>query len=205
MSELREQIDRWISEGALGQARAGLNELLSAEGLSNATAAFSLACYEKLRPHVPLVSYRVAILRSFTVEPLVPMLRAAAFANGIDLTVQVGGFNAYAQEILDEASDLYRFQPQAVILAADTRSLAPELWSEFADLDPNGSAAVVSATIARVSQQYRDWITAFRQRSDAHLILHTLAPPPRPAFGIYDAQVHPWQGQPGQGQSAAIE
>jgi FkbH-like protein len=201
LSELREQIDRWISEGALGQARTGLNELLSAEGLSNATAAFSVARYEKLRSHVPLATYRVAILRSFTVEPLVPMLRAAAFANGIDLTVQVGGFNTYAQEILDEASDLYRFEPQAVILAVDTRSLAPELWSEFADLDPNGSAAVV----ARVSQQYRDWVTAFRQRSDAHLILHTLAPPPRPAFGVHDSQMHDAQIHPGQGQSAAME
>jgi FkbH-like protein len=113
----------------------------------------------------------------------------------------VGGFNAYAQEILDEASDLYRFEPQAVILAVDTRSLAPELWSEFADLDPNGSAAVV----ARVSQQYRDWVTAFRQRSDAHLILHTLAPPPRPAFGVHDSQMHDAQIHPGQGQSAAME
>jgi FkbH-like protein len=160
-----------------------------------------VARYEKLRSHVPLATYRVAILRSFTVEPLVPMLRAAAFANGIDLTVQVGGFNTYAQEILDEASDLYRFEPQAVILAVDTRSLAPELWSEFADLDPNGSAAVV----ARVSQQYRDWVTAFRQRSDAHLILHTLAPPPRPAFGVHDSQMHDAQIHPGQGQSAAME
>jgi FkbH-like protein len=113
----------------------------------------------------------------------------------------VGGFNTYAQEILDEASDLYRFEPQAVILAVDTRSLAPELWSEFADLDPNGSAAVV----ARVSQQYRDWVTAFRQRSDAHLILHTLAPPPRPAFGVHDSQMHDAQIHPGQGQSAAME
>src|SRR5258708_30306537 len=107
MSELREHSVRWIREGAFGQARAGLHELLWTEGLSNATAAFRVARYERLRPHLPLVTYRVAILRSFTVEPLVPMLRAAAFANGIDLTVHVGGFNTYAQEILNPASDLY--------------------------------------------------------------------------------------------------
>jgi len=191
MSDRRAQIDRWIEQGAIGEARSGLSELLWAEGLSNATAAFSIARYEKLRPHIPLLAYRVAILRSFTVEPLVPMLRAAAFAHGLDLTVQVGEFNAYAQEILDGASALYRFEPQAVFLAVDTRSLAPELWSEFAEMtDPSGAAVV-----ARVNQQYHDWVRAFRRHSDAHLILNTLAPPVRPAFGIYDGQARSGQYQ----------
>jgi FkbH-like protein len=184
MSERRAQIDQWMEQGATGEARSGLSELLSAEGLSNATAAFSLARYEKLRPHIPLLSYRAAILRAFTVEPLVPILRAAGFANGLDLTVHVGEFDTYAQEILDGASALYRFEPQAVILAVDTRSLAPELWSEYAELAAGGGAAIV----ARVSQQYNDWVRAFRRHSDAHLILNTLAPPVRPALGVYDGQ-----------------
>ena len=50
---------------------------------------------------VSLTPCRLAILRSFTVEPVVPLLRAAAFLGGIDLTVKTGEFNAYAQEILD--------------------------------------------------------------------------------------------------------
>jgi FkbH-like protein len=191
MSERRAQIDKWIEQGATGEARSGLSELLSAEGLSNATAAFSLARYEKLRPHIPLLSYRAAILRAFTVEPLVPILRAAGFANGLDLTVHVGEFDTYAQEILDGASALYRFQPQAVILAVDTRSLAPELWSKYAELAPGDGAAIV----ARVSQQYNDWVRAFRRHSDAHLILNTLASPVRPALGIYDGQSRSGQYQ----------
>jgi FkbH-like protein len=191
MNDRRAQIDRWIEQGAIGEARSGLSELLSSEGLSNATAAFSVARYEKLRPHIPLLSYRVAILRSFTVEPLVPMLRATGFVNGLDLTVEVGEFNAYAQEILDGTSALYRFQPQAVLLAVDTRSLAPELWSEYAELAVDGGAAVV----ARVSQQYNDWVRAFRRRSDAHLILNTLAPPVLPALGVYDGQSRSGQYQ----------
>jgi len=191
MNERRTDIDRWIGQGAIAEAQAGLSELLSTEGLSNATAAFSVSRYEKLRPHISLIPYRVAILRSLTVEPVVPMLRAAGFANGLDLTVHLGEFNAYAQEILDGTSALYRFGPQAVILATETRSLAPELWSEQGDSGTDGWEAV----IARVSQQYRDWIKAFRQRSDAHLILHTLAPPLSPALGVFDAQSDSGQQQ----------
>jgi FkbH-like protein len=194
MSERRTQIDQWMEQGAITEARAGLSELLAAEGLSNATAAFSVARYERLRPQLSLVPYRVAILRSFTVEPVVPMLRAAGFANGLDLTVHIGEFNAYAQEILDESSALYGFAPQAVILAVDTRSLAPELWSDYGDSGTDGG----SAAVARVSQQYSDWVKAFRRRSDAHLILHTLAPPVSSALGVYD-------GQGDSGQNRAIE
>lgn len=194
MSELRTQIDQWMEQGATTEAQAGLSEFLAAEGLSNATAAFSVARYTKLRPHLSLIPYRVAILRSFTVEPVVPMLRAAGFANGLDLTVHVGEFNAYAQEILDGNSALYTFEPQAVILAADTRSLAPELWADYGGSGTDRGAAVV----ARVSQQYSDWIKAFRRHSDAHLILHTLASPPYPALGLYD-------GQDVSGQTRSLE
>jgi FkbH-like protein len=172
-----------------------LNELLAVEGLSNATAAFTGGRYEKLRSHISLVPYKVAILRSFTVEPVVPILRVAGFGNGLDLTVHVGEFNVYAQEILNEASALYGFDPQTVILAVDTRSLAPDLWSEYADLTSRDAESVV----ARVSQQFTDWVQAFRRYSKAHLIVHELEAPAFPAMGVSDGQ---GDGQ-GDGPSAA--
>jgi len=43
----------------------------------------------------------------------------------------VGDFNAYAQEILDPESSLYRFKPDAVIVAARTADLASELWQNM--------------------------------------------------------------------------
>ncbi len=45
----------------------------------------------------------------FVIEPVLPLLRAMAFLGGIDLDVQIGSFNAYSQEILDERSSLYTF------------------------------------------------------------------------------------------------
>jgi len=184
MSERRTQIDRWLEQGAHHEGRAGLSELLWAEGLSNATAGFSLLRYEKLRSSMSLVPFRVAILRSFTLEPIVPMLKTAGFANGLDLTVELGDFNAYATELLDGDSALYRFRPDAVILAVETRSLAPELWSEYADLVAGAPDAVVS----RVIQQYGDWVRALRSHSHAHLILHALEAPAWPAMGVHDGQ-----------------
>ena len=92
---------------------------------SLATANYLLASYERLRQHVPLTPCRLALLRSFTVEPLVPLLQAAACAHGIALEVHVGAFNTYAQDILDPASALYRFAPDVVLLAIKTRYIVP--------------------------------------------------------------------------------
>jgi FkbH-like protein len=117
------------------------------------------------------------------------LLRAAAFVAGIDLTVHVGDFNAYPQEILDATSSLYSFAPDTAILAVQTRDVAPELWDGYADLKPDA----VTASIARVIDSFQCWVKVFRQHSPANLIVHTLESPPIPSLGVLDAQSDPSQ------------
>jgi FkbH-like protein len=189
---LREEIDRLIAEGAAAKARSRMAELWRREPTS-AAAFFLTTRLDKLRGQLPLARYKVAILRSFTVEPIVPLLRAAAFAHGINLVVHVGDFNAYAQEILDPESSLYRFAPDAVILAVRTADVAPDPWLRFADL---GSDAAQEA-FRRVSSSVRQWIAVFRERSAASLIVNSLEQPLHPSLGVLDNQSE-------SGQSAAI-
>jgi FkbH-like protein len=126
----------------------------------------------------------MAILRSFTVEPLLPLLRAGAFCYGIDLAVKIGDFNAYAQEILDEQSSVYSFNPDSVVLAVRTPDVAPDLWGGYAELN---SQAIDSAC-ERVHSSFQEWIRAFRLRSAAALVIHTLEQPIWPALGVLDVQ-----------------
>ncbi len=157
---MREEIDRLIAESAAEAALRALAEMWRSDP-GPAAAGFVVSRFEKLRGQVAWTPYRLAILRSFTVEPVVPLLRAAAFVGGIDLTVQLGDFNAYAQEILDPASSLYSFEPQAVIMAVQSYEIA----------------------------SLREWVKVFRERSNAHLILHTVENPVTPARGVLDAQI----------------
>jgi FkbH-like protein len=128
---------------------------------------------------------RLAFLRSFTVEPVVPLIRAMSILHGIDLTVQVSDFNTYAQDVLDPTSSLYAFDPQIVVFAVQTRDLLPDLWCRFTEKAPE--AARESAR--RALDDVRVWISAFRARSSAHIVLHLLEVPDPPATGILDAQV----------------
>jgi FkbH-like protein len=181
--DLRKEADDLIASGSAESATLRLAELWRNESGAGA-AAFVVSRYEKLREKLPLTHYRLAILRSFTVEPAVPLLRAAAFTSGIDLTVQLGDFNAYPQEILDEESSLYRFAPDGVIVAARTADLAPDLWNQYPDL----SQAAGAEAVQRVSKSFEQWIQAFRKRSSAALIVHSLEQPARPSTGLLDAQ-----------------
>ena len=191
--DLRSEADRLISGGSAELASLCLANLWRKEAGSVA-AAFLVSRFEQLRGKLPLVPYRLAVLRSFTVEPAIPLLRAEAFVRAIDLIAQLGDFNAYAQEILDPNSSLYRFAPDAVVLAAQTADVVPDLWHQYADLAPEA----VSAAIQRVSNSFGQWIRAFRERSSAALVVHSFELPARPNMGLLDAQQE-------TGQSAAIQ
>ena len=75
-----------------------------------------------------------------------------------------------------------------------SRDLAPDLWRDYADLEP----AAVAKAIDRAVGSFRNCVTRFRAHSQANLILHSLEKPAFPSFGVLDAQTN-------EGQSAAFE
>jgi FkbH-like protein len=179
----RELIDEVLRLRHWPQASAMLAELWRQQPVMG-NAAYIISRYERMSSEFSMMPYRLALLRSFTVEPLVPLLRAAAFASGINLSVQVSDFNAYAQEILNPHSNLYLFKPDAVILAIQTRDLLPDLWHRFTEL----SSEEIERLIDRIRKDLSDWVTTFRCYSNAHLIIHGLEMPLCPSAGILDAQ-----------------
>lgn len=188
--DLRTQIRCCVNDKNGPVARALLSEYWRREK-GQAAAAFVAARYGELRGEVRLLPSRLAILRSFTVEPVVPLLEAAGFIAGFDLTTHVGDFNAYAQEMLDSQSSLYQFKPDAVVVAVQTRDIAPELWSNYTGLSGSQRLAVVN----RVAHQFADLIQAFLARSSAHLIIHNFEQPISFSQGLLDSQVQESQSE----------
>ena len=189
---IRVQIEGFLKEKEWLKAHLQLGDLWRQEG-KTATAGYVLSCYERIQGHLPAVKCRISFLRSMTVEPLIPILRSAALVAGIDLTTQMGQFNAYAQEILDPGSALYSFDPNIVVLAIQTRDILPEVWEAFSDL----SQVEINTAVDRVLQELSNWIRTFRLRSKASLIVHNFEKP-MGSTGILDAQAN-------DGQMAAID
>src|SRR6266481_4661435 len=95
-SNLRAEVDGLIAQGAFDLASGRLAELWRRDPASG-TASFVTSrlddlrekLREKLGDNLALTKFKLAILRSFTVEPIVPLLRSEAFAYGIDLAPEV--------------------------------------------------------------------------------------------------------------------
>ncbi len=178
-SGLRDAIQGAIADGSHQPAAALLCQLMR-EQPSASNASYVVARFAELAPHLNLAGCRLALLRSFTVEPVVPLLRARCFAAGIDATVHVGGFNAYAQEVLDPESALYQFDPDIAIMAVRTADVVPALWHEFVDLGEAEVATIVETALA----DFKSLVETFRRRCRAHLILHNLECPACPPQGV---------------------
>src|ERR1700730_4993355 len=176
-SNLRAEVDSLIAQGAFEHASRRLADLWRRDPASG-TASFVTSRLDELREKtrdnlgdcVALTKFKLAILRSFTVEPIVPLLRAEAFAYGIDLEVHVGDFNTYVQDMLDSQSSLYRFAPNAVVLAVGADQAAPELWRDFADLAPGAAQQAAQ----RVVRGYEQWAGAVRKQSGAARMIPSL-------------------------------
>src|SRR5581483_652883 len=179
----RATIDQLIGSGDVTAARAALGELWQRDRRT-ATAGFVVSRFERIAGELDLAPLRLAIERSFTVEPFVPVLRAEAFSYGIDVTVHVGAFGTYVQDVLDETSPLYEFAPDAVLLAVDARDVAPNFWYEF-DPDP----AVVQQRVGRVAGDFGALVDTLRRRSSAQVVIQGLELPAVPPGGILDAQL----------------
>lgn len=180
---MRDQVEDAIKREEWGEVYYLLRAIWDADA-TPATANYILSKGECLRGHVSLSPCRMAVARSFTIEPVVPLCRAMALLKGLDLTIQVSGFNTYAQDFLDTQGPLYQFSPHLVLLAVQTRDIAPELWSGVSDLPDDSLKGVVE----RVIETYRNLVTVFRAHSRADLIVHGLDVPPRPCQGNLDAQ-----------------
>jgi len=180
---LQKKIDQFIAADSAPKASVHLAQLWRLNA-GPSTAGYVVSRCKQLRESLSLVPCRMFILRSFTVEPLVPLLRAASFLGGIDVEVQLGDFNNYSPEVLDPISRLYRFKADLVILAIQTRDIAPDLWGRYANL----SKAEAEAEVERIVDHFRNLVRVFRSHSPAHLVVHTLETPVLPSHGILDSQ-----------------
>ena len=131
-----------------------------------------------------VVRCKIALLRSFTIEPIIPLLEAACAVGKIDTEIYIGQYNAYQSEILDTHSALYKFEPNIIILAINIRDLNPLLWSQYTSL----STVEVASYAESIIEGFKSWLNAIRSQSTASIIVHGLETPTSASNGIYDAQ-----------------
>ena len=178
----RQELETLFSEGTLLKQQQGVREFLLSKNSSRD--------YHFLANHIQRLSAvqpqqdRIAILSSFTFDQLKDVLSVELFTRGIGAEMFVAGFNQYSQEVLNSGSDLYRFEPSAVIMALRTEELFEDFHWAFKTLNPQE----LEAERHRILELFRSLIKSLRENSDASIFINNFAQPPTLATGIHDSQ-----------------
>lgn len=131
------------------------------------------------------VKLKIAILCSFTIEPIIPYLRVKCYQSKIEPEINLAGYNLVQQEIFAKDSELYKFSPDVVIIAIRPQELCPKLVDFYLELSKEN----VNKEVKHVLNTIDSLLSIFRNRSSAKVILHNFELPKFPALGILDSQL----------------
>ena len=130
---------------------------------------------------------RLAILASSTVDHLAPAIRVAGLRRRLLIEVHGGTYGQYRQDLLDPASALHRFQPQAALFSLTAREA-------ISGVALAATAAEVDGAIGRFVAELGSLWRRAREIGGAAVIQQTFIDVSEPLFGGYDRMV---PGAPG--------
>jgi FkbH-like protein len=147
-----------------------------------AAVANELAGLTPDETHLPAL--RVAVLRNFTVEPLIPVLAGEIASAGMHPQFYVGDFDAVQADAMNPGSALYAFEPHVIVLAQWLETLSPALTTRFLSTPPEQ----IDDAVNGVRRHLREIVVALNAHSRAPVLLNNFPLPAQPTLGILDSQ-----------------
>jgi len=140
---------------------------------------------ERAGDETGLVPLKVAVLSSHSLGFVQPFLAVEAARIGFRVSSYVGAFGQFEQELLANDSALYRFAPDALVLALRPEDVDPDAVVRYHG--PGGPR--FAALAADLPERLGRLVEAFRARSDAPVLVANFAPPAALPFGAFDAHL----------------
>jgi FkbH-like protein len=180
-----------MTDATASDARSAVTDLLL-ELDKRPTAAAYAGTARRLQDSVAtLHPVRIALLSSFTIEPIVPYLECEMARRGCWPEIYVGPFNSVGSELLDPDSGCASFDPDVVLVVQLLDDVSTDLTRDFLEL----TEQTVDSEVERVVDQVISQIDGFLAQSGASVVLHNFPAMTRPVRGIYDVHGTPSQGQ----------
>ena len=186
LDQIISQADASVHEALLEKARLEAETEVSNDAYENlrsavkandeyrflSKAATTYARFRRSASHKSDRKAKIAVLSSTTTDLFIPLLRLLCFRDGIDAEIYAAPYGAYQQEILDNRSGLYGFQPDVVIIATNWRDAGLEPFSRAPEED-----------VRRVVDHFKNLWETLLSRFSCRIIQHGFDLPPTDSYG----------------------
>ena len=125
---------------------------------------------------------RIAILGSFTLNGLAEIMQVKCAEKKIQCVTYVGGYNQYNQEILNSASDLYKFNPDITFLFIDARAALKDLFHHPYSISQEERKQFVDTK----TQEILNLAKKFSETTKSKLVLANFNTPTFSPYGIFE-------------------
>ena len=146
------------------------------------TPASYLAAARQVAQLSDLPPVRVALLSSFTIDPLKPFLQVEAARQQLLADIYVARFNQARQELLDPGSATVLHRPDVVLVTELLSDVCPSLSTDVLTLSETAADVLIEETV----ENLRAAIVAFRRSSAAAVVIHGFTGPRSSSLGLHD-------------------
>lgn len=127
---------------------------------------------------------KLAILGNFTLDLLPRYADVHLAREGLRGAFHVGKFGQYVQEVLDDGSELARFQPDVVLLALSLRLLQPDRMAAFSSMPAEERRNFCEEVVSHLES----WAGRAVEKLPATLLIGNFPAPAWPLAGVADAK-----------------
>jgi FkbH-like protein len=180
--DLRHQIKEAAGRQDAGAVVKYSGDLLALSAKS-ADVMFSASVFtgvaDALKDQLGAKRLKTYVVRSVTVEPILPFLTTEAVFSNYVLDLRVGGYGSYADELLNPHSALAQFEPDLVFIILDLEDIAGRL----PDLCADGIGANVEAELEESLARMEQLLRSFRVGNSARIVLQGCVVPDLTSLG----------------------
>ncbi len=175
---IQDAVARLDASGVVNLARRLLATSSKPADVMFCTTAFA-AVGDALQEQLGARRLKTFVVRSVTVEPILPSLSVEAVLANYVLDLTVGGYGSYADELLNMNSSLAKSQPDLVLILLDLEDIAGRLPDLCADGIGAEVEKEVEECVARVAQLLKN----YRAGSTARILFQGVVAPDTSSLG----------------------
>jgi FkbH-like protein len=182
----RQELRRSIKEAVSKDDATGMVEhvrRLLAGSMRPTDVMFSATSFTKaanaIQEQLGARRLRTYVVRSVTIEPILPYLTTEATLSNYLLELKIGGYGSYMDDMLNPDGALARFKPEVVLVLLDLEDVAgrlPELCADGINIDVG---AEIEASLGRLAQMLR----GIRTRGPARIVVQGFVLPDITSLG----------------------